>query len=188
MHTFPFHEKMVKIWKASGFLEYIFELFAIFDIQKYLKFSISYEGYMIGVYLLNLLILLIIIDVIYVSYSFSRKKFSMMWPLTILRSVTSLLVTVMFLPITETLISIVECSDKDGKLILDMFADEYDIECYKGWHLVHTVITCFFNLIFVLFSSVVALTYFEPKMTSENRVARQDSKGEVVFIVNKVIC
>ncbi|EGR33143.1 PAS domain S-box family protein [Ichthyophthirius multifiliis] len=45
-----------------------------------------------------------------------------------------------------------------------------------------------FNLIFMTFSTIVALTYFEPKMTSGNRTARQNSRGEVVFILNKVVC
>lgn len=46
----------------------------------------------------------------------------------------------------------------------------------------------FFNIVFVIIASVVALTLFEPRMTSGDRTARQDSKGEVVFIVNKVFC
>ena len=47
------------------------------------------------------MILMLMLDVVYVSYSFSKKKFTMMWPLDILKSVASLLVTVLFIPITE---------------------------------------------------------------------------------------
>ncbi len=106
MHTFPFHKKVVPVWKATGFLNIIFDIFAIFDPSKYMP-RINYTTYIMGLYILDLVILLIIIDIMFVSYSFSRKKFSAMWPLAVLRSVASTFVTVLFLPITETLISIV---------------------------------------------------------------------------------
>lgn len=57
--------------------------------------------------MLLLFILLIIVDIMYVSYSFSRNRFVVMWPLYILRSIASLVVTVLFLPITETLTAII---------------------------------------------------------------------------------
>jgi hypothetical protein len=50
-----------------------------------------------------------VLDILYVSYSFSRKRFTHMWPLYILRSVTSIAVTVGFLPITESLSNIMNC-------------------------------------------------------------------------------
>lgn len=45
---------------------------------------INYNTYIIGVYFLVFLILLIILDIVYVSFSFSQKKFSITWPLKIL--------------------------------------------------------------------------------------------------------
>lgn len=65
---------------------------------------------------------------------------------------------------------------------------DFGVECYVGFHLVHVLIAMFFNITFVIIASVVSLTLFEPRMTSGDRTARQDSKGEVVFIVNKVFC
>ena len=56
-----------------------------------------------------------VLDILYVSYSFSRKRFTHMWPLYILRSVTSIAVTVGFLPITESLSNIMNClTNSDG--------------------------------------------------------------------------
>lgn len=65
--------------------------------------------------------MLIILDIIYVSYSFSQKRFRFLWPLFVLRSVTSLVVTVLFLPITETLTSVLSCSvdPETGKYVID---------------------------------------------------------------------
>jgi len=84
-------------------------------MQKYMP-RINYFGFVASIYALDVVILLVILDILYVSYSFQRKKFTVFWPLDLLRSgnflfyfivVASLLVTVFFLPITETLISIV---------------------------------------------------------------------------------
>ena len=85
-------------------------------------------------------------------------------------------VTVLFLPITETLISIVECHSGDGEdgtdpnlLYLDAFEE---IICWQGWHLVHASIATFFNFSFIIIASTVALTYFEPRMLTSDRTAR----------------
>lgn len=83
-------------------------------------------------------ILLIMIDIGYVSYQITKNKINQTWPIAILRSVASIFVTVLFLPITETLISIISCTTTDdGKLVVYYFNE---IECYIGWHLVHSII------------------------------------------------
>ena len=105
MHSFPFHTKLTHVWKASTFLEMIFNLFNVFNLNNYMP-GINFNTYIAGVYILDFVILLIILDIVYVSYSFSQKKFSITWPLKILNQVTSYFVTVLFIPITETLISV----------------------------------------------------------------------------------
>ncbi|KAL4460691.1 hypothetical protein ABPG72_017167 [Tetrahymena utriculariae] len=185
MHSFPFHAKLQHIWKATTFLKIIFEIFNVFQIKNYMP-HINFTTYIMGIYFLDFIILLIILDILYVSYSFSQKKFSITWPLKILNQVTSYFVTVFFLPITENLFSVLECeTNPEGVLSLAAFET---IECWKGWMLAHQIITSLFNLIFVIISSIVALTFFEPRMTSKNKTARQDSLAEVIFIFTKVAC
>lgn len=170
MHTFPFNDKINFIWKATSFLEIIFTIFGVFDISNYLP-RINYLTFIISVYILLFVILLIIIDILFVSYQFSKKRFAIMWPLYVLRSVASLIVTVFFLPITETLISVIECqTDPDtGKLQLDLFPE---IECWAGWHLLHSLLASFFNLIFIIICAIVAYAFFEPRMNSNDKTAR----------------
>lgn len=155
------------------------------SISNYLP-SINYLTFIISVYFLLLVILLMILDIIYVSYSFSRKRFAVMWPLHVLRRGVSLVVTVFFLPITETLISLITCStNENGEYAMELFPD---VVCWQGWHILHSILACLFNLIFTIICSIVAYAFFEPRMGSKNRTARSDSNGEVVFILNKVIC
>lgn len=61
-----------------------------------------------------------------------------------------------------------------------------DVQCWVGWHFVHSLITVFFLVIFVIFCTIVALTYFEPRMTSANITARLNSQAEVGYITCKV--
>lgn len=44
-----------------------------------------------------------------------------------------------------------------------------------------------FVTIFVIISCVIGLALFEPRMTAGKLTARQNSNGEVVFILNKII-
>ena len=85
-------------WKA-GTIETVFDqIINFFNIDQWV-FYISSTLYLIAYYLCIFIVLLMIIDIIYVSYSFSKKKFACMWPLTILRQICSLLITVLFMPL-----------------------------------------------------------------------------------------
>lgn len=185
MHNFPFAQKIYFLWKASTLLDFVFTVFNYVNISTYLP-SINYETYMASVYILVFVILLMIIDILYVSYSFQRKRFSAMWPLHILRSGVSLVVTIFFLPITEILISVITCSaNESGLYAMTQFPN---VACWTGWHIFHAIISQFFNLLFTSICTIAAFTFFEPRMNSGDRTARQDSSCEVAFIMNKVTC
>ena len=63
-----------------------------------------------------------------------------------------------------------------------------EVKCWEGWHLFHSGITLLFSFFFVFISCIVTLALFEPRMTTNRLTARQNSTGEVVFIINKIIC
>ncbi|CAD8148074.1 unnamed protein product [Paramecium pentaurelia] len=188
MHSFPFNNKILYIWKADSFLTNILNFVNVFSISTYVP-NLSYFALLVSVYICLSAILLIILNIIYVSYSFSQNKFKFMWPVYVLRQVAFYFVTVFFLPITETLTSILQCyNDPITNEYVIYGYDEINVQCWQGWHIFHALITLLFMLIFVLICAIVAYAFFEPGMTSGNRTARQDSNGEVAFIINKVTC
>ena len=81
----------------------------IFNLVSYLP-SVGFSTFLAKLYALIVAIVIIIIDIVYVSYSFSKKRFRFTWPLVILGQVVPLFVTVFFIPITEILLSVVECN------------------------------------------------------------------------------
>lgn len=72
----------------------------------------------------------------------------------------------------------------DGKLALDKFPDKI---CWEGFHIMHALFAITIGTVYIVISTVVALIYFENRMTSDNQTARQNSRGDVAFILNKII-
>lgn len=174
MLAFPFDNTVMSAWNGGDTLSNVSNLFSRLNIMTYLP-GVSFDTFLILLYALILLIILVIIDIIYVSYSFSKKRFRFTWPLVILAKLVPLFVTVFFLPITETLLSVVNCSSSDdGHQVMNSFPD---VVCWKGLHLFHSAVTLLFVAIFVFISSVVALALFEPRMASKKLTARQNSTG-----------
>ena len=86
-------------WNGGTTLESITGIFTKFNVSTYMP-SVSFGAFLIVVYILILSIIMVILDIIYVSYSFSKKKFRFTWPLVLLAQIVPLFVTVLFLPIT----------------------------------------------------------------------------------------
>ena len=72
---------------------------SVFNIVSYLP-TVGFSTFLAELYALILGIIIIIIDIVYVSYSFSKKRFRFTWPLVILGQIVPLFVTVFFIPIT----------------------------------------------------------------------------------------
>lgn len=175
MLAFPFDASIIAVWNGGDTLEKVFQIFSRFNISTYLP-GVSFDTFLILLYALILLIILVLLDIIYVSYSFSKKKFRFTWPLVILAQLVPLFVTILFLPITETLLSVVRCKT-DEVLGYQVMISFPDIVCWKGWHLFHAAVTLLFSSLFVFISSVVALALFEPRMATNKLTARQNSTG-----------
>ena len=97
--AFPFNALVISAWNGGGSLTSLSGLFNKFSIGTYLP-GAPFGAFLIMLYGLIFIILLIVVDIVYVSYSFSKKKFRFTFPLVILAQVVPLFVTVLFLPIT----------------------------------------------------------------------------------------
>lgn len=73
--------------------EWAFNIIQIDTLFNY----IDYTTFVVIFYVAILMVILVIIDIFYVSYSFQQKKFKYVWPLKLLRTFCGLLVTVFFL-------------------------------------------------------------------------------------------
>lgn len=155
MHEFIFNDKINSVWKADEVLTKIFDIISFFEISQYFGSAFNWGIYIVTFYACIIGILLVVIDIFYVAYSFKRKRFTMLWPLHLLRNVVDLIVSVFFLPITEILISIVECEKDEitGKSVHSSFPE---VECWKKFHIMHALLGLIVTTIFVTIAIVVA--------------------------------
>lgn len=108
MMSFPFDDVVINVWNADKTLDNITGIFNKINVSTYIP-GVGFDTFLILMYSLITLIILVILDIVYVAYSFSKKKFSFTWPLVFLAKIVPLIVTVMFLPIMETLLEVVNC-------------------------------------------------------------------------------
>jgi hypothetical protein len=108
MMSFPFHDAVLPVWNGGETLTAFTSIFTNLRFSQFIP-GVSFQTFLMMLYFLIFIIILVILDIIYVSYSFSKKKFKFTWPLEFLAKVVPLCVTVFFLPIMETLLSVVSC-------------------------------------------------------------------------------
>jgi glucose uptake protein GlcU len=145
--------------------------------------------YKITFYLCVCLVLLIVINIAYVSYSFSRNRFGAVWPLRVLRSVVSFIVTVLFMPIFEVFISMVECEEEIDSTGAVHYVNHYahNLICWYGEHYVHATFAILVIVAFVIICIVVSITYYESNTSNHNHSARIHSRAHVFLLISKII-
>ena len=109
MMAFPFEDDVIEAWSSGDTMDSIRGIVDKISVSAYIP-GIEFDTFLILLYTLIFLIITVILDIIYVAYSFSKKKFKFTWPLVYLAKIVPLIVTVMFLPIMETLLEVVNCS------------------------------------------------------------------------------
>ena len=69
----------------------------------------------------------------------------------------------------------------------DYVHDSTGQKCYQGVHIIHASFSIIITFIFVTIAIVVALNYFESRITSNDPTARSNSRADVCFIINKIV-
>ncbi len=172
---------------------YIQTFLNFFQLVSWLA-KLDLTTYIVVFYLCIFLVCLVILDIFYVSYSFSRKKFTFVWPLQALRSICPLFVTVLFLPLLgihfplnsnlETFTSILACKKKGNMSVHTLFPE---FQCWTGLHILHSSFALLVSSLFMMVSIVVALTYYDSQSTSNDPSARVNSRSDVFELILKII-
>ena len=86
-------------WKSNSVVNYVQTFLEFFHVTTwYARLDFYINAYLVIFYLCLAVVCLVSLDVFYVSYSFTQKKFALVWPMQALRTVCGLFVTVLFLP------------------------------------------------------------------------------------------
>ncbi|CAG9320952.1 unnamed protein product [Blepharisma stoltei] len=173
--SFPFNDRAEFPWNH----EYS-ELFA--EICYYLKFEfyLSEEDYM-----RNLVIYIVCMFFVFanllnfgiVGYRFINKRIQNVLLLKMLRSVSSLLTTVLYLPFQTLFIVILSCAV--GNMEMEGCPKE------QSWLLIAS--STIISIIFGLLSLIVAASFYELEYTSEDIAARPHARVELIFLMIKAV-
>eukprot|EP01022_Parablepharisma_sp_SALTPOND_P033551 TRINITY_DN88_c0_g1_i1.p1 TRINITY_DN88_c0_g1~~TRINITY_DN88_c0_g1_i1.p1 ORF type:complete len:1755 (-),score=211.95 TRINITY_DN88_c0_g1_i1:16687-21951(-) len=182
--TLVFSDSINYPWRNEAFMEYLVFCLQLLQIA-YWCMMLTWLSYLVIYYFFIMIICLVILDIIYIGYSFSVKRFTVMWPLYILRSTCSLFVTVLFMPLIDLFTSMVQCDYIEGKWVHYAFSD---VVCWQGMHILHGTVALIVTGIFVVICCIVGLTFFESKNEPTDPSARVNARAEAWQNVYKIVC
>lgn len=165
----------------------MYQFLGYFNIVNF--FADNYQAYLVIFYSLVMLVVLVIIDIIYVSYVFSKNKIGAVWPLQLLRSVVSFIVTSLFMPIVEYFVAILECSkiDRDGNVLPKSMNTNIDnLPCWEGSHIIHATVSFVISIVFILICAVVLTIFYEQKTSVHKTDAKTNSTADIFTLGVKV--
>lgn len=99
--VFPLNSDVEFPWRAGSLYDSFETVVDTFQVINYLS-NFTWTTYIVIFYLGILLVVLIILDIVYVLYSLSKRRFALLWPLKLLASFCSVFVTALFLPLLST--------------------------------------------------------------------------------------
>ena len=204
---FPFSEtviynikKVSPSWNAKEATTYLRNFFVSFSLVHYLHHR-SATLYLVIFYLSVVAVTLVIVNIAYVSYSFSRKYFTITWPLYVLRNVAKIFVTILFMPFVgiyslvklDLFLSVLIChSDPNNPQIL--ITEIGEIRCFYGFHFLHVFCSIIVSIVFLLICLICALTFFECSNEEGDLTAkfilnknRENSRADFIMLLSKII-
>ncbi len=85
-------------WHSEKIVQFCSNILQVFRMETWLG-KMALDIYIVVFYLSIFLALLVVVDFVYAFVSFSKKSFACIWPLKVLRNVSGLFVTILFLPL-----------------------------------------------------------------------------------------
>ena len=191
---YPFYDPMGYLWKkGDSNLDILFS-----SISKFLSyfqtvvFFNNTELYIVFFYIMMAVVLGVVVDVGYVAYIISSKnKSGAVWPMRLLRSVVSYIVTVLFNPMVEYFLAILECSDYNEEGEFLGYYQNYNVDDMHCWTNVHFTVMCvegvLITVIFVLICTVVMTIFYEQKTSMDKNEAKTSSYADLTSLFVKIV-
>ena len=149
--------------------------------------NLAFETYLLIFYSGITLVVLVLLDITYVSYALSKKNLTLLWPVKLLRNVVSLFVTVLFLPLLQLFVSMLACAENETETGY-VHSNYRDVECWTGTHIIHAVAAILVSILFIIISIIVCLTYYESRTTTNDPSARTNSRTDTFHMIDKILC
>eukprot|EP00826_Nyctotherus_ovalis_P044688 TRINITY_DN4843_c0_g7_i2.p1 TRINITY_DN4843_c0_g7~~TRINITY_DN4843_c0_g7_i2.p1 ORF type:complete len:362 (+),score=87.29 TRINITY_DN4843_c0_g7_i2:53-1087(+) len=174
-------------WKNDDFATYFKVVFHVFLITYWCSL-LDWTSYLIIFYVGVGFLFISALNLIYASYLFSSKQFTIMWPFHALQINFNLAITVLFYPFIGTLhlrldlyTSMFKCTESEHYLF-----DE--VTCWKQLHILHAVVGIIAFVMYCVIYLVVTLCFFESRLNSVDPLARNNARNEFWSNFLKAAC
>lgn len=167
---FPFNSSLLHYWDNNPIAQKIVNVVSYLDIVYYLE-NKEPTVYLLVYYFFVVLVSLVIVNIAYVSYSFSRRYFTHTWPLYVLSKTAKIFITILFIPIISLNLSIFVCvkNEKDGKYYNKTSPK---LICFDGFYVIHMITSLIISVIFFIICIVVVINFFECSECEEDIEAK----------------
>ncbi|KAJ1558862.1 hypothetical protein HK096_000876 [Nowakowskiella sp. JEL0078] len=127
---------------------------------------------------LIVLLAFVLLNTLWVGYSFSKNNFRYMWTLRLLRATLGLFATILYIPILSIFTRIfIQCSPSGDYLSTDDL-----VKCWSGLELLVRVGTLVVTLIFIVVVIAVVATMYEPDPKTKAVLSRPHSRFELLYV------
>ena len=186
---YPFYDPMGYLWKKEVLFSSISKFLSYFQTVVFFN---NTELYIVFFYIMMAVVLGVVVDVGYVAYIISSKnKSGAVWPMRLLRSVVSYIVTVLFNPMVEYFLAILECSDYDEEGNYLGYFQNYNVDDMHCWSGVHFSVMCvegvLITVIFVIICTVVMTIFYEQKTSMDKEEAKTSSYADLTSLFVKIV-
>jgi hypothetical protein len=174
MLAFPFNENTAYPWNPE-LTDWLIFVTQTAQLEFYVSKTDPVQNLSIYIVFIGIVFInLIVIGT--VAYKFIKKKAQNVFLLKILRSVTSLLTTIFFMPILSFFMVILSCG-------LDISSDP--LGCPTSQSTLLIVSSILFSILFGMVSLLVAASFYELDYKSDDASARPHARVELVYLLGQ---
>ncbi|CAK82690.1 unnamed protein product (macronuclear) [Paramecium tetraurelia] len=170
-----FYRQLYIIWKNEGVSYELHELFGYLMLTPYFE-MLEFSSFASMMYVLIGIILIAIMILLLVGYSNTIKlNTAVSWPVFILKQLFILFSTILYLPTLNLFFEMVNCHENDQNIVV---LQAFDQECWNGAHIVHGIVAILGILIFVIFTAIFNLLYFEARPKIKDLLSKQSGRAK----------
>ncbi|KAJ3087187.1 hypothetical protein HK102_011643 [Quaeritorhiza haematococci] len=175
MLSFPWNSKQ-NIYGLPQLLTYIFNPTALLVYDYTLLTYATWVA--VGLLVITWVLM------IFVGLSFNRGQFKAVWPLALLRFLSSSVATVLFTSFFEIFLQDLNCTTHNGEIVLKGQLPN-TIQCY-GSHLLLLIVASIGLILLIPFTIFFNLLYVDPNINSPDQMGKLNGRIDTLYQVVKI--
>lgn len=158
----------------------IYSLCDLVRIYPLIENSHSNIYYLIAAYLFVFIMVVYLLTLIYIDYSIKISKFYFIFPLQMMRYLSSIIYWVLMFPIIEVFISIYSC-ERGNHIVMTT------VPCWSGMHIFYCILFSVCLLLYFVIFLLIAFFYNESRPYHTDAFSRLDTNFETYLTLYRIL-